>query len=167
MVGVCSSLNLSEDNARILLLGVVLLLYMFGGAMLFHQTESEAEAEIARRYWALYHEFRAHLVNASVSPARLDQLLYEYGNATALGVINKRTRWDISGSSILSSPSSPPLKIIAKNTDILALNEHPLITGNNETFISIMSTAYGLNLNLLEASQDVESFLIKIMEPND
>lgn len=67
-------------------------------------------------FWKVYHEFRQqHLRrNSSQAHQRLDELLYAWGNATATGVVNKRRRWDFSGSfhfvgTIVSTIGTPVL----------------------------------------------------------
>ena len=53
----------------------------------------------AAEFWRVYQNFRRHhLRNSPQSLNRLHELLYAYGNASATGIINKRRRWDFSGS---------------------------------------------------------------------
>lgn len=89
-------LRLHEDNTRFLLLGVVMLAYMAAGAALFQWLEHATEAEDAARYWRLHAEF-LDKYNGTVDRGDLDALLWEYGNASASGIIHKRPRWDYSG----------------------------------------------------------------------
>ncbi|KAI5711073.1 hypothetical protein M8J75_013820 [Diaphorina citri] len=100
MAGCLNALHLSEDNARILLLILVLGLYMLLGALFFQYLESPLEQEVVEKYWRVYNKFRDHFVNDSV-PQDLEEfhnMLYAYGNATAIGIIHKKPRWDFSGS---------------------------------------------------------------------
>ncbi|KAG8189460.1 hypothetical protein JTE90_018113 [Oedothorax gibbosus] len=90
-------LRLHEDNTRFLLLGLVMLAYMAAGAALFQWLEHATETEDADRYWRLHSDFLARY-NGTVDPKDLDELLWEYGNASAAGIIHKRPRWDYSGS---------------------------------------------------------------------
>lgn len=47
----------------------------------------------------MYQAFRRHhLRGSSQALQRLHELLYAYGNASAIGIINKRRRWDFPGS---------------------------------------------------------------------
>jgi hypothetical protein len=98
--GCCRALHLGEDNARFVLLAAVLLLYMVAGAALFQFLEQDTENAMVHRFWDVYADFHRRLANES---SRLDmglvhQLLYAYGNATAVGIVHKRRRWDFAGS---------------------------------------------------------------------
>ncbi|XP_076629368.1 potassium channel subfamily K member 13-like [Colletes latitarsis] len=95
----CVCTCLGEENARFVLLFVVLAVYMLAGAALFQRLESDLEIRQAAEYWRIYHTFRRHhLRNSPVALERLDELLYAYGNASSSGIINKNRRWDFSGS---------------------------------------------------------------------
>ncbi|XP_071646628.1 potassium channel subfamily K member 13-like [Temnothorax longispinosus] len=95
----CLCGGLAEDNARIILLAVVLAAYMLAGAALFQRLESDLEIRQATEFWRVYHAFRRHHLRGSpLAVQRLHELLYAYGNASATGIINKRRRWDFSGS---------------------------------------------------------------------
>ncbi|KDR14601.1 Potassium channel subfamily K member 13 [Zootermopsis nevadensis] len=99
-MGCCSLLHLTEDNARFLLLAIVLVLYMLAGATLFQYLEGEEELRMVREFWRIYSDFRRHY-GANQSALDMDkvhQLLYAYGNATSAGIIHKRRRWDFAGS---------------------------------------------------------------------
>lgn len=100
MAGCLNTLHLSEDNARILLLILVLGMYMLLGALFFQYLEAPLEQEIVEKYWKFYNRFRENFVNESI-PHDLEEfhnVLYAYGNATAIGIIHKKPRWDFSGS---------------------------------------------------------------------
>ncbi|XP_017891674.1 potassium channel subfamily K member 13-like [Ceratina calcarata] len=93
---VCSGLG--DDNARFILLFIVLALYMVAGAVLFQQLEADLEAREAANFWRVYHTFRRHhLQNGEIALQKLDELLYAYGNASS-GTIDKSQRWDFFGS---------------------------------------------------------------------
>ncbi|XP_043271412.1 potassium channel subfamily K member 13-like [Venturia canescens] len=95
----CVCGGLAEDNARFVLLAVVLAAYMVAGAALFQKLESDLEVKQAAEFWRVYHTFRRHhLGNGPQALQRLHDLLYAYGNASSTGIINKRRRWDFSGS---------------------------------------------------------------------
>jgi hypothetical protein len=59
-MGFCTLLHLTEDNARFLLLAIVLVLYMLAGAALFQYLESDAELRMTREFWRIYSDFRRH-----------------------------------------------------------------------------------------------------------
>lgn len=61
-MGCCSLLHLTEDNARFLLLAIVLVLYMLAGATLFQYLEGEEELRMVREFWRIYSDFRRHYV---------------------------------------------------------------------------------------------------------
>ncbi|XP_020281476.1 potassium channel subfamily K member 13-like [Pseudomyrmex gracilis] len=95
----CLCGGLADDNARIIFLAVVLAAYMLAGAALFQRLESDLEIRQAAEFWRVYHAFRRHHLRGSpLALQRLHELLYAYGNASATGIINKRRRWDFSGS---------------------------------------------------------------------
>ncbi|XP_058809225.1 potassium channel subfamily K member 13-like isoform X2 [Phymastichus coffea] len=90
---------IAEDNARFVLLAVVLAAYMLAGAALFQSLESDLEIKQAAEFWRTYQAFRRHHLRGSAQALqRLHELLYAYGNASATGIINKRRRWDFPGS---------------------------------------------------------------------
>ncbi|XP_014204140.1 potassium channel subfamily K member 13-like [Copidosoma floridanum] len=89
----------AEDNARFVLLAFVLSAYMLVGAFIFQRLESDLELNQAAEFWKVYHAFRRHhMRGSSQALQRLHELLYAYGNASAIGIINKRRRWDFAGS---------------------------------------------------------------------
>ncbi|KAJ9588278.1 hypothetical protein L9F63_018351 [Diploptera punctata] len=59
-MGCCTLLHLTEDNARFLLLAIVLVIYMLAGAALFQYLEGEAEVKMAHEFWRIYSDFRRH-----------------------------------------------------------------------------------------------------------
>ncbi|PSN49577.1 Potassium channel subfamily K member 13 [Blattella germanica] len=59
-MGCCTLLHLTEDNARFVLLAIVLVLYMLAGAALFQYLEGEAELKMANEFWKIYSDFRRH-----------------------------------------------------------------------------------------------------------
>ncbi|XP_054169138.1 potassium channel subfamily K member 13-like [Oppia nitens] len=95
--GCCNVLHLNEDNSRFLLLALVLIGYMMFGALLFHLLEKEAEERARQKYLNCLKKFRQKYLNI-INETDLIELLYEYGNATANGVISGTDRWDLPGS---------------------------------------------------------------------
>lgn len=110
-----------EDNARFILLGIVLIIYMILGALIFQHLENDTELAQAQKFWTLYDQFQDFylpavinrncsqgidfrenetlVINAELEGLdRLHKLLYAYGNATAMGIVHKRRRWDFVGS---------------------------------------------------------------------
>ena len=59
-MGCCTLLHLTEDNARFVLLAVVLVIYMLAGAALFQYLEGEGELKMAHEFWKIYSDFRRH-----------------------------------------------------------------------------------------------------------
>ena len=95
--GCCTLLHLREDNARFILLFVVLLLYMFAGAFLFMSLEQENEQREKQNFQTYLEEFYTR--NPGINRTELEALLKRYGAAEAAGYVgNKRARWDFSGS---------------------------------------------------------------------
>ncbi|XP_067119928.1 potassium channel subfamily K member 13-like isoform X1 [Centruroides vittatus] len=93
----CTVLHLGEENARLLLLAVVMVIYMIIGAAVFQILEQPEEEQNRQRFLNVYRNFWSKY-NNTIDMQDVLTLLYEYGNATAAGVIDKRQRWDFSGS---------------------------------------------------------------------
>lgn len=95
--GCCTLLHLREDNARFILLFVVLLMYMFAGAFLFMNLEQDNELKEKQEYQSYLEDFYTR--NPGVNKTDLEALLTRHGAAEAAGYVgNKRSRWDFSGS---------------------------------------------------------------------
>ena len=94
--GCCERLRLREDNARFLLLAVVLVMYMTLGALLFMCIEREEEVRHRKKYLQEVDDF---LCKYNVSKDALRRLLEAHGEAASAGVLSeKRHRWDFAGS---------------------------------------------------------------------
>lgn len=89
-------LALSEDNARVLLLAVMLLLYMLLGALLFQWLESSAELQLVHDYGSVLQQFQAVLENTTLDQAALERLLSLHTAVNAGGGYGRR--WDFAGS---------------------------------------------------------------------
>lgn len=89
-------LALSEDNARVLLLAVMLLLYMLLGALLFQWLESSAELQLVHDYSSVLQQFQAVLENTTLDQAALERLLSLHTAVNAGGGYGRR--WDFAGS---------------------------------------------------------------------
>ncbi|KAL8615506.1 hypothetical protein ACOMHN_028169 [Nucella lapillus] len=95
--GCCTALHLKEDNARFLLLAVVLCCYMAAGAAIFMALEADNEQKEKKEYEAVYRQFL--LDNPGVNQTDLARLLHKHALADAAGIVgNKRARWDFPGS---------------------------------------------------------------------
>ncbi|KAL1422190.1 hypothetical protein MTO96_022325 [Rhipicephalus appendiculatus] len=91
-------LRLREENARFVLLAVVLLVYMILGALLFRAIEGPWETEARERYDQVLRDFWLKY-NGTVDPEDVVKLLEEHGNASSRNLLpNKRPRWDFVGS---------------------------------------------------------------------
>ncbi|XP_054265380.1 potassium channel subfamily K member 13-like [Macrosteles quadrilineatus] len=95
-MGWLSVIQLSEDNARVVLLAIVLLLYMVMGALLFQQLESSTELAVAGDYAQMLAQVRAALDNTTLDNATLDRLLDLHSTVTSGGGAGRR--WDFAGS---------------------------------------------------------------------
>lgn len=99
----CNALILKEDNARFLLLALVLLMYMVFGALVFEAFEEGNEIHEINDYIRRYNESLAELKQKidiqNVSLTQVEDLLYIWGNMTDDGhKIHGRRRWDFAGS---------------------------------------------------------------------
>lgn len=95
--GCCSSAGrLNADNARFLLLAVLIVLYMLCGAAVFSAIELPTEREAKERWEERLENFtRRH----NLSRAELRHFLREYEEASVAGirVDDIRPRWDFTG----------------------------------------------------------------------
>ncbi|XP_071542876.1 potassium channel subfamily K member 13-like [Panulirus ornatus] len=98
-----NALALKEDNARFLLLALVLLLYMVAGALVFQAFEEDNEQKERNTYLTQYDEKLKELKEDidfnNVSLSQVEELLYIWGNMTDDGHSPQRRRhWDFAGS---------------------------------------------------------------------
>ncbi|KRZ69166.1 Translation initiation factor IF-2, mitochondrial, partial [Trichinella papuae] len=101
-LGFCSSLRIAEENIRMLLLAVLLVIYLVIGAMLFSVIERKQEALERLVYSEKLEHFKMQhcttggltLVNCSA----LDELLEMRGKMSAAGMSEHRSSWDFFGS---------------------------------------------------------------------
>lgn len=92
----CKILHLKEDNARFILLAVVLVLYMLSGAALFAALERNNELKEKELYRKHIDSFKSKYPLVNESDLRL--LLDIHSQAESAGFVgNKRPRWDFSG----------------------------------------------------------------------
>lgn len=96
--GCCTRLHLREENARFLLLAIVLLIYMVLGATLFNLIEGDEEIRLKLRYIAHYDEFVTKYASV-INITEFNAILQHYGNVTtSIGIMDKHGQWDFSGS---------------------------------------------------------------------
>ena len=95
--GCCALLHLHEDNARFILLFIVMVIYMLTGATVFMLLERDKELEDRNQY---HHEYESFLdAYPCVSRTDLQSLLDYHHEAASAGILNTtRERWDFSGS---------------------------------------------------------------------
>ena len=95
--GCCTLLHLKEDNARFILLAVVMCMYMAAGAGVFMLLEADNELRERAEYEAMYQDFLAN--NPLVNVTDLQRLLRKHALADSAGIVGqKRARWDFPGS---------------------------------------------------------------------
>ncbi|KAK6999423.1 potassium channel subfamily k member 13, partial [Biomphalaria glabrata] len=94
--GCCRIIHLKEDNARFILLAVVMVLYMLSGAAVFNALERENELLEQATYKKRIEDFKSKYSN--VNETDLLTLLDIHSEAELAGFTgNKRPRWDFSG----------------------------------------------------------------------
>ena len=95
--GCCARMHLTEDNARFILLAIVMVIYMLSGATVFMFLEGENEIVERNHY---YHTLETFLKNnPGVNRTELQILLHAHSEASSAGILtDKRARWDFSGS---------------------------------------------------------------------
>ncbi len=95
--GCCALLHLREDNARFVLLAIVMTMYMVSGATVFMFLEKDNEIVERNRYYHILETFLRN--NPDVNKTQLEILLNEHGEAVSAGFLReKRLRWDFAGS---------------------------------------------------------------------
>ncbi|XP_066964392.1 potassium channel subfamily K member 13-like [Macrobrachium rosenbergii] len=96
------SLLLKEDNARFLLLALVLLIYMILGALVFQAFEEEKELrernDFNRDFVATLKKVKDDIEANNVTLTKVEDLLYIWGNMTDKGFVSGRKKWDFAGS---------------------------------------------------------------------
>ncbi|XP_072166332.1 potassium channel subfamily K member 13-like [Diadema setosum] len=96
----CALLHLKEDNARFVLLVLLLLLYMLIGAEIFHLIEGSTEDKERDIYNSRYSEYVHRYLNLSepFNKTDFDKMLDDYATASAKGLLpGRRPRWDFPG----------------------------------------------------------------------
>lgn len=92
-------MSLNEENARVMLLGCLMTVYVFFGALIIRKFESPVEKRLLRNYWKMYGDFEEKLINGTAEVDELKTLLYTYGNMTStLGVPGQYEKWNFIGS---------------------------------------------------------------------
>ena len=95
--GWCSRIHLHEDNARFILLAIVMVCYMLLGAGMFMLLERDKEITDRNHYEHILESFINS--NPEMNLTELEQLLDVHAEASAAGLLeNKRERWDFAGS---------------------------------------------------------------------
>lgn len=94
--GCCALLHLREDNARFVLLFIVMGIYMLAGAGIFMLLEAENETTERKHYQDAVDTFLSQY--PEVNRSRLQTLLDLHGRAETAGIVgDKRPRWDFPG----------------------------------------------------------------------
>lgn len=94
--GCCAVLHLHEENARFVLLAIILSVYLLSGAAIFHCVERSQEIKDKQNYTDTINRFlEKH--HRSINKSELLELLYIHGNASMQGLFYQRERWDFPG----------------------------------------------------------------------
>lgn len=94
----CAILHLKEDNARFVLLVLILLLYMLIGAGIFHVIEGSTETRERLEYKEFFQDYKNKQDNATFNETEFMEVLERYARASAKGLLpGKRPRWDFPG----------------------------------------------------------------------
>ncbi|CAH1791768.1 unnamed protein product [Owenia fusiformis] len=95
--GCCVILHLREDNARFILLALVMVIYMLSGAALFMFLERDNETRERKEYYDQYKLFLS--LHPNISKESFDKMLKLHADAYTAGLLeDRRQRWDFSGS---------------------------------------------------------------------
>ncbi|CAJ0586439.1 unnamed protein product, partial [Mesorhabditis spiculigera] len=103
VLGCFARLHIYEENARFVLISVLLLLYLCLGAFIFHILERDAEIKERRQFKDDSERLRILVCNRSTSCLeRLEELLALHAQGTVSGVGSDRDRFDLAGSFFFS-----------------------------------------------------------------
>uniref|UniRef100_A0A3Q3VRP6 Potassium channel domain-containing protein n=1 Tax=Mola mola TaxID=94237 RepID=A0A3Q3VRP6_MOLML len=92
----CGSAPLNEDNARFLLLALLIVVYLLCGAAVFSALEQPKERE-AKERWTQRFEHFSHKYNLSKKDLNSFLRSYEEANVAGIRVDTIRPRWDFTG----------------------------------------------------------------------
>lgn len=92
----CFPGHLNEDNSRFLLLTVLLMLYLLGGAAVFCALERAPE-RLAQHNWSRRLTNFSRHYNVSVDELKNFLRLYEQATMAGIHVDSVRQRWDLMG----------------------------------------------------------------------
>ncbi|KAK1796244.1 hypothetical protein P4O66_009319 [Electrophorus voltai] len=92
----CGFGPLNEDNARFLMLALVIVLYLLCGAAVFSALEHPKE-ELAKERWAQRFDQFSQKYNLSKQELKNFLRNYEEANVAGIRVDNTRPRWDFTG----------------------------------------------------------------------
>uniref|UniRef100_A0A914W8Z0 Potassium channel domain-containing protein n=1 Tax=Plectus sambesii TaxID=2011161 RepID=A0A914W8Z0_9BILA len=103
-VGCLARLHIYEENARFILLALLLIAYLCVGAALFHWLEHDNELMERNTYFKLRDEVYSHFCAVRLQPTSflnctllLDELLDLRGKMSAAGLLNDRPSFDLQG----------------------------------------------------------------------
>ena len=94
----CSRFGVHEDNAKFIVLVVLLVLYMIAGAFLFRWTEYGYEVKANATYHKYHNEFMDKFHKNQTTVEDLLQFLHNFTAATSSGYNGSRSKWDFAGS---------------------------------------------------------------------
>uniref|UniRef100_A0A5S6R2X7 Potassium channel domain-containing protein n=1 Tax=Trichuris muris TaxID=70415 RepID=A0A5S6R2X7_TRIMR len=102
-IGICSFLRVGEENIRMVLLAVLLIIYLSLGAILFSMIERKQEAIERRTYLEKLERFKklhcgVGFLGRPLNCSELDELLDLRGNMSATGLSEYKSSWDFFGS---------------------------------------------------------------------
>lgn len=93
----CNSIStLNEDNARFLMLALLIIIYLLCGAAVFSALEHPKE-KLAKERWAQRIEQFTHKYNLSQDDLNNFLRNYEEANVAGIRVDATRPRWDFAG----------------------------------------------------------------------
>ncbi|XGW06763.1 hypothetical protein V3C99_016800 [Haemonchus contortus] len=101
-VGCFARLGIYEENARFILISLLLVLYLNIGAFLFHYVERENEIEERKQFEATLARFRRRYCANSSVYCDFDDLVALIADGTASGIASHRERFDYLGSLFFS-----------------------------------------------------------------
>uniref|UniRef100_A0A914CK11 Potassium channel domain-containing protein n=1 Tax=Acrobeloides nanus TaxID=290746 RepID=A0A914CK11_9BILA len=96
-IGCFARIGCGEENARFFLLGVVIMIYLCLGALLFNYLEREYELTERKQYNHLRHSLRQKLCLNATLCKELDMLLTLHAEFAQAGYLSGVERFDLSG----------------------------------------------------------------------
>ncbi|CAI4222581.1 unnamed protein product [Auanema sp. JU1783] len=101
-VGCFARLHIYEENARLILISLILIVYLICGAFLFNHLEWENEQKERKELDARLQSYRRKYCGNNTKACDFHDLIDLISEANSIGIFNSRSRFDLYGSLFFS-----------------------------------------------------------------